>query len=366
MTKKSWFLPSILGLSLILIFVASIFLTKGVQKGLDKINVEAQIAEKAFIEKCQTKFPEATTFVDETEHMYKENDENQVIRILKANKDDQNIGMIYLVKVQGYQPGFVIMVNLDTVKKVIMDYEIVEFNETYLDRMTASFTNQFVNKDYTDPVFSFNVNAGVTYSSNAIIKAVNFARNSYYASIGEEVPEIKVVVESISQDYSNVANFTCTYKKLDETKTIVLTYTNNAFEVVSGSEGLSEDEITIILTGARQMLPQAFLTEVVGNKMTISARAYAGRMTIEVEFDANHQVTSFVVTRQSESFDSDYNSLWSPSNGNPITDLPDQILANPNNWEDLNISGATITSRGIRNAYQAALDYLAYLGGNAQ
>lgn len=365
MAKKSWFLPTILGVSLLLIFVISIFLTKGVQQSLENVDVESQRAEKAFLEKCQANFPEATAFEDDTDNMLKENDENKIIRILKANKEHQNIGMIYLVRVHGYQPGFVIMVNLDTVKKVIMNYEIVEYNETYLDKMSENFANQFNNKDYTDPVFSFDVSAGVTYSSNAIIRAVNFARASYYASIGEEVPAIKVVVESISQDYLDVTNFTCTYKKLDETKTIVLKYSNNNFEVVSGSEGLTPDEITIILTEAKNKLPQAFITDTNGNKLVISSRGYAGRMTIEIEYDATYKVTSFVVTRHGESYDESYNDLWTPSNGSPITDLPNQILNNPDNWENQNISGASVTSRGIRAAYQAALDYLAYLGGNA-
>ena len=72
------------------------------------------------------------------------------------------------------------------------------------------------------------------------------------------------------------------------------------------------------------------------------------------------KLTNISVSSHGESYE--YNSGYSPSNGDPIIDFGKEVIGNTN-WEAYNVVGATVTTNSMKEAYKVALDYLAQKEG---
>ena len=361
MNIKKYLPAIIISVSLLVIFILTGFMIKNVKDSVNNVKEDIKFAEEqaAKLEVYKEFFSNATSFSDEKAETLKDG-KNEVVSSVTAYNGDTEIGIIYLVKVEGYQPDFYINVAIDTVNRKIVNFKYVQYGETYLDKLTDSFKNQFVSSDITNPSLNYNPNAGVTFSSKGIINAVMLARAAFYNSIGEEVPVIKATLISIKSSFKNAKEFDCVVEKGGNNYNVVLKYESNKFTHVSGMEDFTEEETAFVLTAAKSKLPKVYLNEVKENSIVVYTKGFGGTILVEYTI-ADGSVTNIAITKSAESYDDHYNDIYSPSNGDPIKDFANNVLGN-DNWENYNVSGATITTSALKDSYKFVLEYLAEEG----
>lgn len=355
-------LPAIIiSVSLLVIFILTGFMLKNVKGSLNDVKndiLEAE-ADKEAGALYKQFFANATFEEAQTESLKSETGE--VLSSVKALENGNQVGIIYLIKVQGYKPDLHVYVAIDTVNKKVVNYSLGENNETpdKISGIPSSFKNQFVNSDITNPSLSYTTVATVTYSSKGIVEAVLLARQAYYQSIGEEVPVVKATLISIKSSFNGDALFDCVVEKDGTNYDVVLKYEKNKFSVVSGMDGFSETEVNFVLTTAKAKLPKAYVLKITDTGLTVATKGFSGYFNVDFTIE-NGQITNISVSSHGESYE--YNSGYSPSNGDPIIDFGKEVIGNTN-WEDYNVVGATVTTNSMKEAYKVAFDYLAQKEG---
>lgn len=362
---KKYLFPVIAIVLLLAIFVGSGFALKNVKNSLSQVQSDLDQAakEQAKFEKFE-KYFEGATFVEQTETV--EDTKGKINLSIKATKDGKQVGIIYLVNTKGFKENFNIYVFInveDSENPKLLGFDYGEYEETYLEKLTPTYLSQFADKNLSDPKINFVINSGVTYSSTAINNAVMLARETYYTSIGKEVPAIKVSIEEISVNFEDSNMFNLKITKEEQAADVVVKYVKGKLEIVSSDVELSNDELEVLNNEFKKQIPSAYLSTVEENKITVSTNGFSGvRFLVEFEIEDN-KIVKMYINPDTHGQSYEYGPDYKHSNGDPIYDFPKEMVGNPD-WESMNVSAATITSTAIKNAYRLALEYVAQKGGN--
>lgn len=351
--NNNWILPVSFAVALLVIFVLGAFVFNFTQNGLETTPIINAAYESNLVAKDnKIKLIHKGTVSDE--------EMGKVLSVFEVTEaDKKEVARLYYVETKGWQDGFKVLVAIDTNKdsrtfERLLGYEIVESNDTFLDNIVNM---PFRGKKVTDASFTINTVSGATLSSTAVANAGYLARMQYHADLGIEVP-IDYQLESIKQDLSDKANI----NKFNA----VVTYGEKRFEVVlsmtdvedkatlkASDDTLTAEEKSGIERVAKAGITTWIYTKEEANKVYAVGKGYAGTLKGYASFDENG-VTEFVITDAHET---------SPNVEEQANEtLPGLLVNAGSGFESQNITGATVTSNGLKEMYRLIYRYVT--GGN--
>lgn len=164
-------------------------------------------------------------------------------------------------------------------------------------------------------------------------------------------------VERVNVNYSEARLFEYILAPRGVKKTILVKLQDDGtFKIISGEDGLSEDEKETIINDVKKLATK-YINKIEGNTVEVVTHGYAGKITITYDISDNKVKVLDIVQSESYSHNDGYNS----DNGDPFALFKENI--NNGNPFDINISGATVSTNSIKENYNVLQDYLAYLGG---
>lgn len=363
---KKVLLPLGLALSLIVIFVLGVVVAESVTKNREKVVNDILVEEvkaaemRALNSAAETYFEDFDKLeLDEEKPLitsYEDSDKNKVLARYQIIKDDSTIGTLYYIEVKGRNPGLRLAIVIDPTTRNILGYKIIANNETpsYFGKLDDSFFNQFINVDITKPVFEFNNVATVTLSSNAMIRAMNLAREQFYQDLGEELPKPSVNFTYVSSiqllpDYS-MFHFVMTSETGTVNAQLKYDTSTKLFSYEDSDVDLSQPEIDALLGVANKNEPKALITDYNANtyEFTVTTKGFSGTITAYIKLDSNGNFVSYEVDpKHIESYDDEE---WNPlyKGPDPIETIPGLIVDNNGTEGVMNVSHATVTSDALK------------------
>lgn len=362
---KKVLLPLGLALSLIVIFVLGVVVAESVTKNREKVVNDILVEEvkaaemRALNSAAETYFEDFDKLeLDEEKPLitsYEDSDKNKVLARYQIIKDDSTIGTLYYIEVKGRNAGLRLAIVIDPTTRNILGYKIIANNETpsYFGKLDDSFFNQFINVDITKPVFEFNNVATVTLSSNAMIRAMNLAREQFYQDLGEELPKPSVNFTYVSSiqllpDYS-MFHFVMTSETGTVNAQLKYDTSTKLFSYEDSDVVLSQPEIDALLGVANKNKPKALITDYNANtyEFTVTTTGFSGTITAYIKLDSNGNFVSYEVDpKHIESYDDEWNSSY--EGPDPIETIPGLIVENNGTEGVMNVSHATVTSDALK------------------
>lgn len=164
-------------------------------------------------------------------------------------------------------------------------------------------------------------------------------------------------IKEIKINYSEARLFDClvTVSGKDVNVSVKLNE-DGSFVILENDLNLSEEDSEMIITDVKKKAKN-YIDKIEGNLVHVHVMGYSPITVIFDITDGQIKVNSF---DQNESYQ--YNSGYSPENGDPFEIFEDKINNNQS-LEDVNISGATVTTNGLKESYKIIQEYMAYLGG---
>jgi len=363
---KKVLLPLGLAIFLILIFVLGVVAAENVAKNRQD-TVKNILEQQAKEKEMQALNSAAEEFIEEFDKLELQEDKpliiseedgehNKVLARYQIIKDDSTIGTLYYIEVKGRNAGLRLAIVIDPTTRNILGYKIIANNETpsYFGKLDDSFFNQFINVDITKPVFEFNNVARVTLSSNAMIRAMNLAREQFYQDLGEELPKPSVNFTYVSSiqllpDYS-MFHFVMTSETGTVNAQLKYDTSTKLFSYEDSDVVLSQPEIDALLGVANKNKPKALITDYNANtyEFTVTTTGFSGTITAYIKLDSNGNFVSYEVDpKHIESYDDEE---WNPSykGPDPIETIPGLIVDNNGTEGVMNVSHATVTSDALK------------------
>lgn len=363
---KKVLLPLGLALSLIVIFVLGVVAAENVAKNRQD-TVKNILEQQAKEKEMQALNSAAEEFIEEFDKLELQEDKpliiseedgehNKVLARYQIIKDDSTIGTLYYIEVKGRNAGLRLAIVIDPTTRNILGYKIIANNETpsYFGKLDDSFFNQFINVDITKPVFEFNNVATVTLSSNAMIRAMNLAREQFYQDLGEELPKPSVNFTYVSSiqllpDYS-MFHFVMTSETGTVNAQLKYDTSTKLFSYEDSDVVLSQPEIDALLGVANKNKPKALITDYNANtyEFTVTTTGFSGTITAYIKLDSNGNFVSYEVDpKHIESYD---DKEWNPlyTGPDPIETIPGLIVENNGTEGVMNVSHATVTSDALK------------------
>lgn len=363
---KKVLLPLGLAIFLILIFVLGVVAAENVAKNRQD-TVKNILEQQAKEKEMQALNSAAEEFIEEFDKLELQEDKpliiseedgehNKVLARYQIIKDDSTIGTLYYIEVKGRNAGLRLAIVIDPTTRNILGYKIIANNETpsYFGKLDDSFFNQFINVDITKPVFEFNNVATVTLSSNAMIRAMNLAREQFYQDLGEELPKPSVNFTYVSSiqllpDYS-MFHFVMTSETGTVNAQLKYDTSTKLFSYEDSDVVLSQPEIDALLGVANKNKPKALITDYNANtyEFTVTTTGFSGTITAYIKLDSNGNFVSYEVDpKHIESYD---DKEWNPlySGPDPIENIPVLIVDKNGTEGVMNVSHATVTSDALK------------------
>jgi len=363
---KKVLLPLGLAIFLILIFVLGVVAAENVAKNRQD-TVKNILEQQAKEKEMQALNSAAEEFIEEFDKLELQEDKpliiseedgehNKVLARYQIIKDDSTIGTLYYIEVKGRNAGLRLAIVIDPTTRNILGYKIIANNETpsYFGKLDDSFFNQFINVDITKPVFEFNNVATVTLSSNAMIRAMNLAREQFYQDLGEELPKPSVNFTYVSSiqllpDYS-MFHFVMTSETGTVNAQLKYDTSTKLFSYEDSDVVLSQPEIDALLGVANKNKPKALITDYNANtyEFTVTTTGFSGTITAYIKLDSNGNFVSYEVDpKHIESYDDEE---WNPlyTGPDPIETIPGLIVENNGTEGVMNVSHATVTSDALK------------------
>lgn len=363
---KKVLLPLGLAIFLILIFVLGVVAAENVAKNRQD-TVKNILEQQAKEKEMQALNSAAEEFIEEFDKLELQEDKpliiseedgehNKVLARYQIIKDDSTIGTLYYIEVKGRNAGLRLAIVIDPTTRNILGYKIIANNETpsYFGKLDDSFFNQFINVDITKPVFEFNNVATVTLSSNAMIRAMNLAREQFYQDLGEELPKPSVNFTYVSSiqllpDYS-MFHFVMTSETGTVNAQLKYDTSTKLFSYEDSDVVLSQPEIDALLGVANKNKPKALITDYNANtyEFTVTTTGFSGTITAYIKLDSNGNFVSYEVDpKHIESYD---DKEWNPlyTGPDPIKTIPGLIVENNGTEGVMNVSHATVTSDALK------------------
>lgn len=363
---KKVLLPLGLAIFLILIFVLGVVAAENVAKNRQD-TVKNILEQQAKEKEMQALNSAAEEFIEEFDKLELQEDKpliiseedgehNKVLARYQIIKDDSTIGTLYYIEVKGRNAGLRLAIVIDPTTRNILGYKIIANNETpsYFGKLDDSFFNQFINVDITKPVFEFNNVATVTLSSNAMIRAMNLAREQFYQDLGEELPKPSVNFTYVSSiqllpDYS-MFHFVMTSETGTVNAQLKYDTSTKLFSYEDSDVVLSQPEIDALLGVANKNKPKALITDYNANtyEFTVTTTGFSGTITAYIKLDSNGNFVSYEVDpKHIESYDDlEWNPLY--EGPDPIETIPGLIVENNGTEGVMNVSHATVTSDALK------------------
>lgn len=363
---KKVLLPLGLAIFLILIFVLGVVAAENVAKNRQD-TVKNILEQQAKEKEMQALNSAAEEFIEEFDKLELQEDKpliiseedgehNKVLARYQIIKDDSTIGTLYYIEVKGRNAGLRLAIVIDPTTRNILGYKIIANNETpsYFGKLDDSFFNQFINVDITKPVFEFNNVATVTLSSNAMIRAMNLAREQFYQDLGEELPKPSVNFTYVSSiqllpDYS-MFHFVMTSETGTVNAQLKYDTSTKLFSYEDSDVVLSQPEIDALLGVANKNKPKALITDYNANtyEFTVTTTGFSGTITAYIKLDSNGNFVSYEVDpKHIESYDDkEWNKLY--EGPDPIETIPGLIVENNGTEGVMNVSHATVTSDALK------------------
>lgn len=362
---KKVLLPLGLAIFLILIFVLGVVAAENVAKNRQD-TVKNILEQQAKEKEMQALNSAAEEFIEEFDKLELQEDKpliiseedgehNKVLARYQIIKDDSTIGTLYYIEVKGRNAGLRLAIVIDPTTRNILGYKIIANNETpsYFGKLDDSFFNQFINVDITKPVFEFNNVATVTLSSNAMIRAMNLAREQFYQDLGEELPKPSVNFTYVSSiqllpDYS-MFHFVMTSETGTVNAQLKYDTSTKLFSYEDSDVVLSQPEIDALLGVANKNKPKALITDYNANtyEFTVTTTGFSGTITAYIKLDSNGNFVSYEVDpKHIESYDEEWNPSY--SGPDPIETIPGLIVENNGTEGVINVSHATVTSDALK------------------
>lgn len=363
---KKVLLPLGLAIFLILIFVLGVVAAENVAKNRQD-TVKNILEQQAKEKEMQALNSAAEEFIEEFDKLELQEDKpliiseedgehNKVLARYQIIKDDSTIGTLYYIEVKGRNAGLRLAIVIDPTTRNILGYKIIANNETpsYFGKLDDSFFNQFINVDITKPVFEFNNVATVTLSSNAMIRAMNLAREQFYQDLGEELPKPSVNFTYVSSiqllpDYS-MFHFVMTSETGTVNAQLKYDTSTKLFSYEDSDVVLSQPEIDALLGVANKNKPKALITDYNANtyEFTVTTTGFSGTITAYIKLDSNGNFVSYEVDpKHIESYDDEeWNKLY--EGPDPIETIPGEIVENNGTEGVINVSHATVTSDALK------------------
>lgn len=363
---KKVLLPLGLAIFLILIFVLGVVAAENVAKNRQD-TVKNILEQQAKEKEMQALNSAAEEFIEEFDKLELQEDKpliiseedgehNKVLARYQIIKDDSTIGTLYYIEVKGRNAGLRLAIVIDPTTRNILGYKIIANNETpsYFGKLDDSFFNQFINVDITKPVFEFNNVATVTLSSNAMIRAMNLAREQFYQDLGEELPKPSVNFTYVSSiqllpDYS-MFHFVMTSETGTVNAQLKYDTSTKLFSYEDSDVVLSQPEIDALLGVANKNEPKALITDYNANtyEFTVTTKGFSGTITAYIKLDSNGNFVSYEVDpKHIESYDDkEWNSSY--TGPDPIETIPGLIVENNGTEGVMNVSHATVTSDALK------------------
>ncbi|HHU23885.1 MAG TPA: FMN-binding protein [Acholeplasmataceae bacterium] len=363
---KKVLLPLGLAIFLILIFVLGVVAAENVAKNRQD-TVKNILEQQAKEKEMQALNSAAEEFIEEFDKLELQEDKpliiseedgehNKVLARYQIIKDDSTIGTLYYIEVKGRNAGLRLAIVIDPTTRNILGYKIIANNETpsYFGKLDDSFFNQFINVDITKPVFEFNNVATVTLSSNAMIRAMNLAREQFYQDLGEELPKPSVNFTYVSSiqllpDYS-MFHFVMTSETGTVNAQLKYDTSTKLFSYEDSDVVLSQPEIDALLGVANKNKPKALITDYNANtyEFTVTTTGFSGTITAYIKLDSNGNFVSYEVDpKHIESYDDiELNPLY--RGPDPIKTIPGEIVDKNGTEGVMNVSHATVTSDALK------------------
>lgn len=363
---KKVLLPLGLAIFLILIFVLGVVAAENVAKNRQD-TVKNILEQQAKEKEMQALNSAAEEFIEEFDKLELQEDKpliiseedgehNKVLARYQIIKDDSTIGTLYYIEVKGRNAGLRLAIVIDPTTRNILGYKIIANNETpsYFGKLDDSFFNQFINVDITKPVFEFNNVATVTLSSNAMIRAMNLAREQFYQDLGEELPKPSVNFTYVSSiqllpDYS-MFHFVMTSETGTVNAQLKYDTSTKLFSYEDSDVVLSQPEIDALLGVANKNKPKALITDYNANtyEFTVTTTGFSGTITAYIKLDSNGNFVSYEVDpKHIESYD-DIELNPSYLGPDPIETIPGEIVDKNGTEGVINVSHATVTSDALK------------------
>jgi electron transport complex protein RnfD len=243
------------------------------------------------------------------------------------------------------------------------DFKITEFTVTYNESYESGEWNAANGhpKDVLPPqiianqddLSKVNVVAGATYTSNAIIKAVDVAKD--YIAYLDTITELTLIGKA--QDLGTL-DFIYVFRGTPTGKLLVRTDTD--YTIKSDVDDSIKADVEAKITANKFAEYYVSKTD---NTIVIKTNGFASTITTTVTFDSEYKITN-ITTNDLRDAESYTDGEWQSSSGHPQDVIPAQIIANQTDLSAVTpVAGATYTSRAIIKAGQMALDYLNYLEG---
>lgn len=356
-------LTLLLGLAFILIFVVSGVLSTTFQ------NVREERADRMTYLPA---YPNGEKLVERSsEGFMSQPDGTKIIKAFDVMVGKEVVGMIYVAEAEGRNEGLQFAFGVEKATKKLLGYAIIQNNETpsYFQRLNPAFYAQLSNKNLDDVSFSINLVSGATQSSTAIEKMVKLVRLQFGKDIGWDVPSIAVNITSKKQDFSDLTSakylYTFAYNIDGTDYTNVVTLERNQaanpyYKFVSSTveadevlQGLFELEAS-----KAENRVKATIISVTGLNVVVSTQGYAGEIRGTATMNVDGSIASFVITQESETY-----FEFDPYD--PIQQLPGVYVTEQGDLDNAPLStGATVTSRAVKELFRAVLAYGMEVGFN--
>ena len=187
-----------------------------------------------------------------------------------------------------------------------------------------------------------------------VLVLIFIGSNFLFKQVNNDINEI----ERVGVNYSEARLFEYILAPRGVKKTILVKLQDDGtFKIVSGEEGLSEEDKEVIYEDVAKLATK-YINKIDGNIIEVVTMGYGGKITIT--YDISNDDVKVVDMIHSESYD--HNDGYNADNGDPFELYKDKINVGES-YEDVNVSGATVSTNSIKANYQVLEDYLAYLGG---
>lgn len=96
------------------------------------------------------------------------------------------------------------------------------------------------------------------------------------------------------------------------------------------------------------------------NLVQVISDGYAGKNTIKITYDISGEDVKVVEIENMESYI--HNHYYDSANGDPFEKFEESVNSG-NSFDEVNISGATMTTNYIKENYKLLQEYLCFVGG---
>lgn len=292
-----------------------------------------------------------------------------------------------IIKINQKGFGGNIIVDVTINNKVITKYEIISQNESYSEEYNTGYDNKNGDPitDYPSQLVgdidinSLSAISGATITSTALKSVYSYAKT--YIQAMASMP-LMVFSSELTQDsaFADIKTNYTSYQSENkdyvlefdaiclingEVKTVTFNYINKELTISNNINGLNDDQKAEIIQKAKKLLPNTYISNAKFDSdcvvLNVIQKGYSGNISIDITVK-NKTIDKFTIVSNTESFNDEYNSGYNSLNGNPINDYPNELIGNNVDTNNLNaISGATITSNALKDAYNYGLLFVNYL-----